>query len=129
MANYYFTSRFNSWAAVIGFLQLTSSPPSRSTKSYSDCKSAASIFTNSSLRHWQQMGGLSIQEDMFIYKSIRRSVNSRALGSKAIIFNWKIIASIDCMWMPCPVVSIHCLAALPSYSPSTNFEYICSKKQ
>ncbi|KAG2316205.1 hypothetical protein Bca52824_019327 [Brassica carinata] len=28
--------------------------------------------------HWQQMGGVSIQVDMIIDKSIRRSVNSRA---------------------------------------------------
>ena len=34
--------------------------------------------SNSSLRHWEQMGGVSIQEDMIIDKSIRRSVNSRA---------------------------------------------------
>lgn len=34
--------------------------------------------SNSSLRHWQQMGGVNIQEDMIIDKSIRRSMNSRA---------------------------------------------------
>lgn len=34
--------------------------------------------SNSSLRHWQQMGGVSIEEDMIIDKSIRRSLNSRA---------------------------------------------------
>ena len=34
--------------------------------------------SNSSLRHWEQMGGVNIQEDMVIDKSIRRSVNSRA---------------------------------------------------
>ncbi|CAH2053639.1 unnamed protein product [Thlaspi arvense] len=34
--------------------------------------------SNSSLRHWQQMGGVEIQEDMIIDKSIRRSLNSRA---------------------------------------------------
>jgi choline transporter-like protein 2/4/5 len=31
-----------------------------------------------SLRHWQQMGGVKINEDIIIDKSIHRSINSRS---------------------------------------------------
>ncbi|KAH1083930.1 hypothetical protein J1N35_023691 [Gossypium stocksii] len=34
--------------------------------------------SNISLRHWQQMGGVNINEDMVIDKSIHRSINSRS---------------------------------------------------
>ncbi|XVF18886.1 hypothetical protein REPUB_Repub11eG0062000 [Reevesia pubescens] len=34
--------------------------------------------SNSSLRHWQQMGGVNINEDIVIDKSIHRSINSRS---------------------------------------------------
>lgn len=34
--------------------------------------------SNSSLRHWQQMGGVNINEDIIIDKSIHRSINSRS---------------------------------------------------
>ncbi|XP_039040445.1 choline transporter protein 1-like [Hibiscus syriacus] len=34
--------------------------------------------SNTSLRHWQQMGGVNINEDIVIDKSIHRSINSRS---------------------------------------------------
>lgn len=34
--------------------------------------------SNMSLRHWQQMGGVKINEDIVIDKSIHRSINSRS---------------------------------------------------
>ncbi|GLT62149.1 hypothetical protein SLA2020_348070 [Shorea laevis] len=34
--------------------------------------------SNMSLRHWQQMGGVTIKEDIIIDKSIHRSINSRS---------------------------------------------------
>lgn len=38
--------------------------------------------SNMSLRHWQQMGGVKINEDILIDKSIHRSINSRSSALK-----------------------------------------------
>lgn len=32
--------------------------------------------SNSSLKHWQQMGGVNINEDLLIDKTIHRAINS-----------------------------------------------------
>ncbi|KAM7504017.1 hypothetical protein LguiB_002921 [Lonicera macranthoides] len=44
---------------------------------YWSCQSIARA-SNSSLRHWQQMGGVRVIEDILIDKSIHRSINSRS---------------------------------------------------
>ncbi|CAL5341943.1 unnamed protein product [Camellia sinensis] len=44
---------------------------------YWNCQFIARV-SNVSLRHWQQMGGVSIVEDMLIDKSIHKSINSRS---------------------------------------------------
>lgn len=44
---------------------------------YWSCQSIARP-SNSSLKHWQQMGGVNINQDMIIDKSIHRSINSRS---------------------------------------------------
>ncbi|XP_010545818.1 PREDICTED: choline transporter-like protein 2 isoform X2 [Tarenaya hassleriana] len=41
--------------------------------------------SNTSLRHWNQMGGVQIQEDMLIDKAIHRSINSRSSVLKRYI--------------------------------------------
>jgi len=42
--------------------------------------------SNTSLKHWQQMGGVKINEDIIIDKSIHKSINSRSAVLKVNIF-------------------------------------------
>jgi hypothetical protein len=42
--------------------------------------------SNTSLKHWEQMGGVSINEDIVIDKSIHKSINSRSAVLKVKIF-------------------------------------------
>lgn len=44
---------------------------------YWSCQFIARV-SNVSLKHWQQMGGVNINEDIIIDKSIHRSINSRS---------------------------------------------------
>lgn len=44
---------------------------------YWSCQFIARV-SNSSLKHWQQMGGVNINEDIIIDKSIHSSINSRS---------------------------------------------------
>lgn len=39
-----------------------------------------------SLKHWQQMGGVTINEDLLIDKSIHRTINSRSAVLKVLDF-------------------------------------------
>jgi hypothetical protein len=46
--------------------------------------------SNTSLKHWEQMGGVSINEDIVIDKSIHKSINSRSAVLKVKIFQLPI---------------------------------------
>lgn len=61
--------------------------------------------SNTSLRHWQQMGGVNIREDIIIDKSIHRSINSRSSVLK------RYVADIGKSW---PVLIV-CGGLLPLF--------------
>lgn len=41
--------------------------------------------SNMSLRHWQQMGGVTINEDLIIDKTIHRTINSHSAVLKVVV--------------------------------------------
>ncbi|TKY66544.1 Choline transporter protein 2 [Spatholobus suberectus] len=62
--------------------------------------------SNTSLKHWQQMGGVNINEDIVIDKSIHKSINSRSAVLK------RYMADIGKAW---PVLIV-CGGILPFFS-------------
>ncbi|XP_059662627.1 choline transporter protein 1 [Cornus florida] len=61
--------------------------------------------SNASLRHWQQMGGVNVVEDILVDKSIHRSINSRSAVLK------RYVADIGKAW---PVLIV-CGGILPLF--------------
>lgn len=53
--------------------------------------------SNVSLRHWQQMGGVNIKEDIIIDKSIHEYINSQSAALKVNLLLFLTFSLIDLM--------------------------------
>ena len=48
-----------------------------------------------SLKHWQQMGGVNINKDIVIDKSVHRTINSQWAALKVELFNYVLLLLAD----------------------------------